>query len=455
MKHLLLAALLPIAGWAQQKPKLTTHHGFRATAFAMTTQNGVFGPHSNLQDYQALTSGLEYLGKFELGKWRLNLDLYGTALVAGNPFEKDSLTGKTSRYESGLLAVDRPERSWVAVPSIVELSYTTNKAQWSVGSFSLDGTFLNEEHGRMIPSTFAGTKVQVQLAPTVLLKSALITHVAARSTSGFKTVANSLAQYNPGLDTSGSVHNKSEVQTPFIGYAELEVGHRWNNWTGLLSIESYTLPNVFGTLVVDEVLKRGVHALELQFVAQYLLGNGGNEDPTLAYFQQERSRYFAAEYTHKVGEVNYFVGLSHITDEGKLLFPREWGREYLVTFQGRERQEGMGGSSAVVAGARSKWQEGKVKHSGGVSTGVYMRPEPTNYALNKYAMPSNQQTNLWWRQQWGGRNEFTSLFVLKVPLSSAALTAGQTINKVDMIHFSFIYRYTILPGHSSKKAVLP
>ncbi len=455
MRQLLLAALLPIAAWAQQKPAISAQHGFRATAFAMSTQNGVFGPHSSLQDYQALTSGLEYLGKFERGAWRLNLDFYATALVAGNPFEKDSLTGKTSRYESGLLAVDRPDRAWVAVPSIFELSYVGKNFQGSLGSFSLDGTFVNEEHGRMIPSTFAGTRWQWRLSENTLLKSALVTHIAARSTTGFKTVANSLAQYNPGLDTSGSVHNKSQVETPFLAFAELEMGHQWKNWKGLLSAESYTVPNVFGTVVLDEVLKKGVHMLELQFVSQYILGNGGNEDPSLAYFQQKRSRYYAAEYTHKVGEVNYFIGMSHITKAGKLLFPREWGREYLVTFQGRERQEGMGGSSAVVAGARSKWTEGKVKHSGGVSTGVYMRPEPTNYALNKYAMPSNQQTNLWWRQQWGGRNELTSLFVLKVPLSSQALTAGQTINKVDMIHLSFIYRYAILPGQSTKKAALP
>jgi len=81
-----------------------------------------------------------------------------------------------------------------------------------------------------------------------------------------------------------------------------------------------------------------------------------------------------------------------------------------------------------------------------VSTGIYMRPDPTDYKFNKYGMPSNQQTNLWWAQSWkGGQHKLLNLLVLKVPLSSTPLTAGQSINKVDMVNLNIVYRYTFMP----------
>jgi len=106
----------------------------------------------------------------------------------------------------------------------------------------------------------------------------------------------------------------------------------------------------------------------------------------------------------------------------------------------------MGKTLAVVAGAKGNWSVQKVNHKGGVSTGIYMRPDPTDYKYNKYGMPSNQQTNLWWSQSWaGGEHTLLSLLVLKVPLSSMPLTAGQTINKLDMVNLNIVYRYTLRP----------
>lgn len=447
MHKYLLLLLLPLGLIGQSKPnqKIQWDHGFRGTSFYMTTQNGIFGPHSGLKDFYTYAVGAEYLAKARWKNWNLNVDFYGTTLVSGNAFEKDSLTGKASRYESGLLAVDAPEQTVIAVPSVLELTYQKGNLKWGLGNFALKGTFLNKEHGRMIPSTFSGTHLNYKIGQ-VSLQGALVTHVAARSTSGFKSVAESLAQYNPGLDTSGSKHDKTQVETWGLLYGQLEWTHNIKNWYGEFQNEWTIVPGVFGTAVFNEVLAHGNHLWQVQYIRQFKLGNGGNDDPYLAYFQQNSSQYFGAKYSHKVGDVHYFSAASYITAQGKLLSPREWGREYLVTFQPRERQEGMGNTFAIVGGAEGNWKEGKVSHSGGVSTGVYVRPEPSNYVLNKYGMPSNQQTNLWWKQSWkGGRHQLLSLLVLKVPLSSSELTAGQTINKVDMLHVSMVYRFTILP----------
>jgi len=445
MKYIFMLILLPFLAVGQQNDSLRVLQGIRLTSFSMTTQNGLFGPYSELQDYYAQSSGLEYLLEARKSNWRLKADFYGTKLLAGNPFEKDSTTGKSSRYESGLVALDAPERTALFIPSILELSYRSKWATVGLGNFSLQGSFMNAEHGRMIPSTFSGMYLKTK-GLHWNMQASIIGAIAARSTSGFKSVSASLAQYNPGLDTAGSKHDKTEVNAPFAVFIDAERVVNVKNWYGQFRVESYTIPGVFQTFMVNQKLASGPSLIHLQYLRQFKLGNGGNEDPSKAYFQQEQSQYFGVKYSHKVDKVDYFIASSYIDDKGKLLFPREWGREYLVTFQGRERQEGMGKTLATVVGATGKWSQNKVRHTGGVSTGIYVRPEPIDYKYNKYAMPSNQQTNIWWKQNWkGNRHELLSMAVIKVPLSSLPISAAQTINKVDMLHLSFVYRYTLMP----------
>jgi|SaaInl5LU_22_DNA_1037371.scaffolds.fasta_scaffold03495_8 hypothetical protein len=445
MKKLLLLLALPILAFGQQKDSLRVMQGIRFTSFSMSTQNGLFGPYPELKDYYAQSSGLEYLLELRKGNWRLKADFYGTRLIAGNPFENDSLTGKSSRYESGLMAVDAQEKKALFIPSILELNYQSRLGTVGLGNFALQGSFMNEEHGRMIPSTFSGMYFKKKGLDWTL-QASLIGAIAARSTSGFKSVSASLAQYNPGLDTAGSRHDKTEVNAPFAAFLDAQKVVTFKGWYGQSRIESYTVPGVFQTVMFNQKLAKGPSLIHIQYLRQFKLGNGGNSDPNKAYFQQEGSSYFGLKYSHKVDKVDYFLASSYIDGKGKLLFPREWGREYLVTFQGRERQEGMGNTFAMVVGAKGKWTQGKVRHTGGVSTGVYVRPEPTDYKYNKYAMPSNQQTNVWWKQNWrGNTHELLSMAVIKVPLSSLPISAGQTINKVDMLHLSLVYRYTLMP----------
>lgn len=443
MKKSLLLFLLPIFLWGKGVDSLKVDLGARTTSYFMTTQNGLFGPYPSLQDYYATAQGIELLLNARKEHWSFEADLYFTTKVLTNAFQEDATTGKTSRYEAGLFSVTNRAQAQIVMPSIAELVYQKEGARIGIGNFALDGFFLNMEHGRMIPSTFTGINYSLKQGENKF-KFAAISHVGARSTSSFKPVAASLSQYNPGLDTSGSRHDKSEVQTPGIVYGQYEYNHAIGYWYSAFSVDYTGVVGVFHTVVFDEKLAHNQHLFEFQFIRQYRWGNGGNEDPYLAYFQQDRSQFYGMKYSNKVGDVDYYAAASYIDAKGKLLFPREWGRESIVTFQGRERQEGMGKTLAIVFGAKGKWMQNKVRHTGGVSTGIYARPEPGDYLYNKYAMPSNQQTNIWWGQSWkGNRHSLLTMLVYKVPLGSQTITAGQTINKVDMVNFNLVYRYTL------------
>ena len=77
----------------------------------MTTQNGLFGPYSDLKDYYATAQGVELLGTARKKNWSFETDLFLTTKVITNAFEEDAITGKTSRYESGLFSVTSREQA--------------------------------------------------------------------------------------------------------------------------------------------------------------------------------------------------------------------------------------------------------------------------------------------------------------------------------------------------------
>ena len=119
---------------------------------------------------------------------------------------------------------------------------------------------------------------------------------------------------------------------------------------------------------------------------QSAVGNGGYPDPKKAYT-------LPGEKTHGVGlrsgiqwghhqlTVNY-LGIS---DEGRFLFPREWGREQLFASMRRERLEGMGGVNAITVLYDKTFIHDKLKVSFGA--GHMTTPNLEEVQLNKYSLP--------------------------------------------------------------------
>uniref|UniRef100_UPI00404AB914 hypothetical protein n=1 Tax=Fluviicola sp. TaxID=1917219 RepID=UPI00404AB914 len=81
-----------------------------------------------------------------------------------------------------------------------------------------------------------------------------------------------------------------------------------------------------------------------------------------------------------------------ITKKGRYLFPREWGRDPFFTFMPRERNEGFGDLHAVMV--KFEYKELVKNLNATVAFGYFALPDVTNYALNKYGMPSYFQANL-------------------------------------------------------------
>lgn len=139
MKKLLLIVLLPVFLWGKGTDSLKVDLGARTTSYFMTTHNGLFGPYSELKDYYASAVGVEMLLAARKNNWSLETDLFLTTKVMHNAFEEDAITGKTSRYESGLFSVTNREQAQIFMPSIIELAYQKKGARLALGNFALDG----------------------------------------------------------------------------------------------------------------------------------------------------------------------------------------------------------------------------------------------------------------------------------------------------------------------------
>ena len=136
------------------------------------------------------------------------------------------------------------------------------------------------------------------------------------------------------------------------------------------------------------------------------------------------------------------LNYNRITQEGRYLIPREWGRDPFFTFLPRERNEGFGDLDAIMAKVNYNIPESGFKTS--VAAGYYHLPDVKNYALNKYGLPSYTQINTDIRYTFAkSLKGLEAQFLLVAKLNNGE-TYGNSkliINKVNMLQSNFVLNY--------------
>jgi hypothetical protein len=171
-----------------------------------------------------------------------------------------------------------------------------------------------------------------------------------------------------------------------------------NNWLKLTSYNMF-VENVFNSLLVqadvDYKIKSSLSSFVggFQYIRQDRIKNGGNEDLTKSYMQEARSNAFSFRTGWKNKNFIASLNYTHVTDHGRHLAPREWGRESLYTFIPRERTEGFGGAHAALAKLQYKTNNKKIE--GYIGAGYYKMPDVKNFRLNKYGLPSYFHINVY------------------------------------------------------------
>jgi hypothetical protein len=151
---------------------------------------------------------------------------------------------------------------------------------------------------------------------------------------------------------------------------------------------------------------------------------------------------YGARLGWKNKAVEVSINYNRITDHGRYLMPREWGREPFFTFLPRERNEGFGDAHAVMG--KINYTISKIKLKLSLAAGYYKMPDVKDYRLNKYGLPSYTQINADIRYTFPKKISGLDAQLLitgKINNGETYNNAKFVFNKTNMVLYNFVLNY--------------
>ena len=411
--------------------------------YYMATDN-----EGNLTDWNALATGglLKYQAKV-YQNISLDIGFYFNSALAGNYQMFDTTTLKRSRYESGLFDLEDLSKREFALLGELFLQYSYKKHTIKIGRYKMKSPLINPEDGRMIPTLEQGVWYRFKTNKKWTFQLFGISRISPRGTSRFMPVQESFGIYPVGKTIYGT-NAQYKRNTSSYGIAVLNINYSRNKFNH--KIWNYYVENVFNTLFYEgnfsfnkkEKIK---HSVAWQFIYQNKINNGGNPDTLKRYFNQNNSKIAGLQYKVSINKTTFSVNGNYIFNDGRFLFPREWGREFLFVFQKRERLEGVSNTLAWMVQAKHKFVLAKKRIlTAALGYGQYYRPDAKTFRSNKYAMPANDQLNLdliyMAHPNKKGMN-IELLITRKNALGNTYNNPNFILNKVNMTVFNLIMNY--------------
>lgn len=430
------------------------YYGAAARYMFMSTDNA-----AGLTDYYANgMSAILFAKTAPLYGFQIGAQGSYSVNIASSDFTlKDPVTGQISRYEIGQFDVDDPTNK-MSLFRLEELylEYTYRKFNIKAGDFFLSTPYINQQDGRLRPTFEQGVWVNWQLLQKLKLEGGWLTAIAPRSSMEWFSIGNSIGVYPQGTTTQGKkAAYRNHQQSDGLGMVGV---------TGTLAknvevkVWDLYVQNIFNTAMVQAEYyarrqgRKIVPFVGAQYHLQNKLGNGGNDSQNLAYYEgHSRAQVISAKAGIQYKTHSFSLNYSHITDGGRYLIPREWGRDPFYTFMAREKMEGVGNTHAYMAYVNTQWPKARLR--AGVGYGYYKLPDVKNVALNKYGMPSYQQTNIDIGYSFAGALKNLRLQLLVAAKFNEGDTYGDLkykFNKTDMVNVNFVVNYLISNKSFSK-----
>lgn len=359
----------------------------------------------------------------------------------------DSITKLPNRYELGLFDIEHPNnRDEMSKIEELYLQYQYKHTTIKAGQQIINTPFINPQDGRMRPTAADAIWMETKIQNKFSIEGGWIYGISPRSIPGWKSVEESFGLYPTGNNIDGSKANYAhQIKSVGIAVAGIQADLT-PNWH--LQFWNTYVENVFNTFLaqvdwnypINQTLKLTAAA---QVIRQGAVNDGGNADFQKTYFdKRQKALVYGGKFSVK--NKNYEAGIHYtrITEEGRYLMPREWGREPFLTFLPRERMEGLGDVHAFMAKLNYNFPNYRLKTT---LAGSYNRlPDVKNTALNKYGMPSYTQINLDLRYTFPKilkGLEAQWLIVGKINQGETYGNLKYEFNKVDMILYNFVLNY--------------
>lgn len=419
----------------------TTQGHFRYF-FSSTTNEG------NLSDYyaNAIGGGLRYeSAKFKNFQFAVS-GFYFFNIKSSDLHVPDSLTGQLSRYEIGLFDIENPENH-KDMDRLEELylKYNFKKGNVIFGRQLINTPLINLQDGRMRGTGVEGMWFNYEINK-IKLEGGYLYAISPRSTTKWYSLDESIGIYPSGIGINGEKSNYfGNLKSEGIGVISLKYKIHKNLE---LQAWNYYLDNILNTAFFQfnfdrEISDKKKLLFAGQMIRQDAINFGGNEDSSKTFVEKgSKSITLGGRVGINVKNSQFSINYNHITNHGRYLFPREWGRDPFFTFLPRERNEGFGGVQAFVAKYEQKFPKQGIKSSLGI--GYVQLPDILNYELNKYGVPSYYQINLDVRYNF---KNFFKGFESQLLIVSK-LNAGETynnpkykFNKVNMLLINLVLNY--------------
>ena len=425
---------------AFRKGKVQGHFRY----FFMATDNA-----SGLTDYYANAAGGGI--KYETAPFKkIQLGISGFFafnIGSSNLTIPDVKTNQLNRYEIGLFDIEDPNNK-KDLDRLEELyiKYNFKKSNLTFGKQLLNTPFINLQDGRIRPTAMEGLWAEINEIKKTKLELGYLYGISPRSTVKWYPVAKSVGIYPAGINENG-VKSGYAGNLKSKGIIIAGITHEINEHLKLQLWDLYA-DNIFNSIMLQAdyqypLTEKSNLIAAAQVIRQDAINDGGNEDATKTYFKKSGKAWaMSSRVGWKDEKWETTLNYTRITAHGRYLMPREWGRDPFFTFLPRERNEGFGDVHAIMGKIHYKIPSARLTTY--AAFGHYNLPDVTNFALNKYGLPSYNQLNLDARYKFGGifsGLEAQLLFVYKDKTGNSFNNDKYVINKVDMNLWNLVFNY--------------
>jgi len=415
-----------------------------ARYYFMATDND-----AGLSDYFANAFGMG-IG-YETGKFKgFQIGISGFFIYniwSSDLTRPDPLTGVKNRYELGQFdMLDASNKHDMDRLEDLYIKYSFKNSQIKLGKQHIKTPFINPQDGRMRPTLVEGVMFETGILKNTRLEGGWLYGVSPRSTVKWFGIGESMGVFPAGNNTDGTKSGYPEnIHSKAVYFAG--VTHKIKDGVKL-QLWDFHIDNVLNSGLIqfntESKIRRGMKFTgAAQCIVQSAVGTGGNPDSSKIFvLPGSRSLTYGFRLGLQTrGEWNFQLNYNRITDNGRYLMPREWGRDPFFTFMPRERNEGMADVHAATAVIGKGFNKGFKSELG---MGYFALPDVKDAARNKYGMPSYWQVNADIRYLFSGflkGLEMQLLYVYKGNANKLAIDKKYTINKTNMSLYNLVVNY--------------
>lgn len=403
----------------------------------------------NLTDYfaNAVGGGLRYeTSQFHGFQFALS-GFYIFNLGSSDFTKPDASTGQLNRYEIALFDVEDPtNKKDLDRLEELYLKYNFKKSFVIFGRQLINTPFINLQDGRMRPTGVEGIWTEINEIKKTKIQVGWLYAISPRGTTKWFNIGESIGIYPTGINPDGSKSNQTNnIESKGIGIIGVNT-----NFTKKIKVQGWNMlvENVSNSIMLQADINYPLNNRSsvfgaLQFIRQDAVNFGGNAIQSKTYIEPgSKAITWGARVGWKRKQIEATLNYNRITEDGRYLVPREWGREPFFTFLPRERNEGLGDVHAFMGQIKYNPFKERVKTSLGV--GYYKLPDVKNFALNKYGLTSYTQINADIRYNFIGLLnglEAQLLIVHKLNNGNVYDNDKFIINKVDMSLYNLVLNF--------------